>query len=621
MVLNLPVLPATTAADIVTAGSGYVPQPIAADNTFVLETYWSLGLERRLRKYEHVRDVLNSWDRDAQNGFVILPTRGPGQEDDLEVRSAPRARPAEMTVYLYHSQRPGKWKKRWVTLRADGQVVLSKKEGQPVKQTTNICHLSDFDAYRINPKHATKVLKPPKKHCLAVKSQQRSSMFLTTENFVHFFCTDDPRLDARWYHALQQWRSWYLVNRLGEGRMSTRPAPPDGPLIDGGRHDPSAETGLQPTQPARHRADHGYQNGEGKEQRRRQQQQHQQGTSTSLHHHPVRRVVTEGDLDRPPPPVASVETRRSKTVNHRSINGRDHPAPPVSFPARMISDAPERVRDRHGDACIPPATHDPAVSPDGLLGRTYTVRQQAAQEREAAAKRQGLLTNGSNLLNDRADVAAGGSGGGGDRRSVDESARPSRSRSVRSNRDDSTRSRTASNAPRPKPLLDFSNPEYREPPQHVRKGRGYVPPQPLSGGLVDAATSPDVAIAVPPATAWRRQHPPPPPPPAAAPAEDESDHRRTAASSLTRSGLASSPSVRRVIVDTSDPKAPSSLPSIGHPDRSRTQRQAGTGRGIRTGDRNAQTPMLNLGEESKFVPGSLLAKVVQATSKDGRSLV
>src|SRR5205809_7638824 len=40
-------------------------------------------------------------------------------------------------------------------------------------------------------------------------------MFLNTANFVHYFTTDDAKLATQWYKAIQGWRSWYLVNKMG----------------------------------------------------------------------------------------------------------------------------------------------------------------------------------------------------------------------------------------------------------------------------------------------------------------------------------------------------------------------------------------------------------------------
>ncbi len=197
---------------------------ISTSTAILLESYTQLGLERRIRRYEHIRDVMNSWDRDTQNALIIENSDSPKFDTDLETSSVPKEAPSDVTVYMYHSQKPGKWTKRYITLMSTGQVFISKKAAAKPsdKDSVNICHLSDFDIYTPTPQQLRKTLKPPKKHCYAIKSQQKTTMFLNTENFVHFFNTDDEILAEKWYAAVQRWRSWYLVTQMGEGKKTTK---------------------------------------------------------------------------------------------------------------------------------------------------------------------------------------------------------------------------------------------------------------------------------------------------------------------------------------------------------------------------------------------------------------
>lgn len=166
---------------------------------------------------------MNSWDRDTQNALILQNSDTPRFDTDLEARSVSKDTPTDVTVYMYHSQKPGKWNKRYITLLSSGQMFISKKTGAKIsdKDVNSICHLSDFDIYTPTPQQIRKTLKPPKKHCYAIKSQQKTTMFLSTENYVHFFSSDNEELSEKFYAAVQQWRSWYLVNRMGEGKKKT----------------------------------------------------------------------------------------------------------------------------------------------------------------------------------------------------------------------------------------------------------------------------------------------------------------------------------------------------------------------------------------------------------------
>lgn len=215
--ITLPVTPSTTCKEILHSASTIMSGPIDAQRAVLLESFFQLGLERPLRRYERVRDVMNSWDNDTQHHLVVMDEAdcaAPG----LHAADAPSHEPYGATVQLYHSSKPGKWDKRWVKLWENGQVSVSKHESGI--DGINICHLSDFDAYTPTVKQIKK-LKPPKKFCFALKSQEKSSMFLNGQNFAHFFCTKEKEVADRWYHAVHAWRSWYLVCMLGEGMVPT----------------------------------------------------------------------------------------------------------------------------------------------------------------------------------------------------------------------------------------------------------------------------------------------------------------------------------------------------------------------------------------------------------------
>ncbi|EXJ54037.1 hypothetical protein A1O7_09374 [Cladophialophora yegresii CBS 114405] len=224
--ITLPVTLSTTAKDILKSASLCMSESIDPNTAIVLESFSQLGLERPLRRYERIRDVMNSWDNDSQNHLFIMAA-GEFAASALHTADAPRQQPYGTTVQIYHSQRPGKWDKRWLKLREDGQITTSKNEKGI--DSTNICHVSDFDVYTPTTKQLIK-LKPPKKLCYALKSQEKCAVFLEGANFVHFFCTKDKEIADIWYHAVHAWRSWYLVNMLGEGQR--QPAEPNvGPQL------------------------------------------------------------------------------------------------------------------------------------------------------------------------------------------------------------------------------------------------------------------------------------------------------------------------------------------------------------------------------------------------------
>ena len=553
--------------DLIRAAAHYITQPIEPENSSLLELFAQLGLERRLRRYERIRDILNSWGRDTQNSLILISPALKGQESDLESGCAPRQQPGGMTVRLYHSQAPGKWNKRWITLRSDGQMTMSKKESSRPKDLTNICHLSDFDIYNITPKHLSKVVRPPRKQCFAVKSQQKSSMFLSTENFVHFFATDDKAAATQWYKAIQDWRSWYLVNMLGEGQGKTGSSERTNSLASASRQLVG--------------------NRNGKKDLEKVQSPSGQGLASTGKFPKLLAedfqyttdIVTQGR------PRHAADVNDTRVLHAINMSMRGHRAPPVSFPLKL-NESPPISAGRQREVILDQSSsrqeiQETTFAPTSLLGRTYSLRQKVQQDHDLKGKQAVQPTDGPVLENGASPA----------RPSKDGSGPLNRANSIRSVKQAPARLRNASQGQKTKPLLDFSNPEFREPPQHLRKGRAYVPPQPLAGGLIDAATSLEDAIVIPPSTAWRR-----PDPPISQPLGHDPPTRKTNIGGGGERSLGRSGSRRG---------------GTGHI-------TATTGKGsTMTSDRHAKGPMLDLTEASKFVPGSLLARAERERIKEG----
>jgi len=567
----------TTTVDLIFSAANVLSQSIQPRASVLLESFTQVGLERPIRKYEHVRDIMNSWDHDAQNNLLLVPSASVGNENDLDVKSVPKEQPGNTSVYVYYSQKPGKWDKRWITLRSDGQVQVAKRNGA---EMSNICHMSDFDIYIPTQRQLSKRIKPPKKWCFAVKSQQKSAIFLSTANFVHFFATNDKKLAAAWYSAVQGWRSWYLVNVMGKGHSksdktdanataASYQGPASGARLQRPRHRNKPSTDSTP-----------YQIGAFKP--LPVMDQFQSNLS------PKDRLATSIPAE-PPSHTEALHARKM------SVRGRG--APPVSLPKKLTKDATtgESTTHTRGPSLVqgapPQEVESTTFAPTGLLGRTYSQRQKAQREREIASPSSnagpflpGLLSGEPN-----SPVQA----------SIDQSERPvlGRTMSIRSvNKDSAGLKRTTSQRQKPKPLVDLA-PKFKEPPQHTRKGRGLIPQQLPPGGLVDIATSPEVPIPIPPATTWRR------------PGTGNGEGVVLQRTRTTRPSIDVGRSSGK---DGEDAFTGGLLARTGT-----SQGGMGKGRGVVTGDRNAREPMLDVSEESRFAPGSLLAHVEQHTCSSG----
>jgi len=229
----------TTAADVLEACSRMATQRFDPRITILDEIFTPLGLKRHIRRYECIRDVLNSWDSDSQN---VLSVRidALGSHANLELEHVLRSEkaPRGFTLTLYHANRSRKWNKRNITLQRCGQVVSHKTPelDRSDKETVNICHLSDFDIYGPQEAQMAKQVRPPQKYCYAIKSQEKAAVFGTNDNYVHYFCSDDGHLAQQFHAAVHAWRSWYWATKhLDLGRSEKTSEGPKPALVHAAR--------------------------------------------------------------------------------------------------------------------------------------------------------------------------------------------------------------------------------------------------------------------------------------------------------------------------------------------------------------------------------------------------
>lgn len=246
--VNITVNNDTNTLDILLDCTAKTTTPIDIATSTVSEMYNQLGLKRRIRPYERIRDILNSWDHSSMNCLVVKQNSAKGSEDlDAESVLKSGTRPKGFVLQLYHSQEPKKWNKRYVTLLEGGQMYSSRKPDPYLmdKDTTTLCHLSDFDVYTPT-ESQVKQLRPPRRYCYAIKSQQKATVFVNSKNFVHFFCTEDPELADNFHSLVRGWRSWYLANNNAQEQQQQQPKEPQTDKVQEKPEEPPSDKTEEP---------------------------------------------------------------------------------------------------------------------------------------------------------------------------------------------------------------------------------------------------------------------------------------------------------------------------------------------------------------------------------------
>ncbi|KAF7191811.1 hypothetical protein HII31_06856 [Pseudocercospora fuligena] len=492
----------TTCTDILKSAATVMSERIDVRSALVLEYFRTVGIQRPLRRYEKIRIVMNSWDSDRQNSLIIIDPGTGSVEPELTLAGVPRMPPSERSWWLSYSQKVGKWHKRYVTLLEDGQVLHMKEPGR-YSDAEKICHMNDFDIYTPSMEKQKKKIKPPKKMCYAIKSQQKTNFFENSSDFVHFFSTSDRAVGENFLATIQAMRSWWLVNKLGQDGEHKAPQKPQSPQTESRHRSPSSDQHKSPRHRPQESMDSHYQLGGFKPLIDMEQFDRRPRSSGSQHDPGFRR--SSNPFDTQLSPQRRVSTRRQ------------HPPPALNNKAILADDEPLGNLNRSTSVNKRTPSADQAEFKDtGLLGRKYSQRRQEYSDREA--REQQAFTSGPNLLN-------GGLSDGVQRQSStrrhasnNEMKRSSSTRNTSRGHhrsDSSELSRSQSRRHPPKPLVDLT-PEFKEPPQHSQKGRAYVPQHIGAGGLIKHANSPEDPLGIPSTTVFRKDREPgtlPPPSP------------------------------------------------------------------------------------------------------------
>ncbi|EPE05376.1 hypothetical protein F503_02115 [Ophiostoma piceae UAMH 11346] len=521
---TITILPETTVADALEAAAPLLPTGLVdLSSSILVESYTRLGLERRLRRYERIRDVMNSWDTDADNTFAIMRVDGAaaaassaataslsttsltkfGYHSDLDLFNAPRGRappPGFLSMQMHHSQKPGRWNKRYISLLEEtGQMVASKKEDADSHDLLSLCHLSDYDVY--TPTDAQmKQLRPPKTYCFAVKSQQRTTVFINTENYVHFFSTDDLAVARVFYERVFGWRSWYLAKRVPSDTKDARE-----------ERRPSTAVARPPTSEERRAA--------------------RPSNEYRLDEHDrEREKFDKGEKERSRPPVsmALLKSGLQRSLSRRSTGGNaahEHARrptdeslfggvgnfdPTLDFsrgrqPAQVQRERGRSARSDRGDAELDASRSGlqsaPLAAPSSWFpsasehsAQQAQVQVQAHQHQRSRSIARDANSRPTSRPGSQEDIPLGLQYPQLVQQQLQQSSGLGRSRSTRSTRRAVMPDAQApplplppNNANLPQPLVDLT-PKFQEAPQWSREGKGHGVRAPKGAHLVDLAT-------------------------------------------------------------------------------------------------------------------------------------
>ncbi|BGP12868.1 hypothetical protein JCM10213_009304 [Rhodosporidiobolus nylandii] len=160
------------------------------------EVWRSIGLERPIREYELVTDVVKSWDNES-NVLVFRRTPlWPILSSSARIHPCmPRTGPVQLDV------KKGKWSKRFLELK-EGTISYSKSEKG--KDAVSLCVLSNFDVFFVS-SQAAENLKAPKGYgVFALKSRLTRAHYEEKSEWCHFLCVKTADEMQGWVKTIME---------------------------------------------------------------------------------------------------------------------------------------------------------------------------------------------------------------------------------------------------------------------------------------------------------------------------------------------------------------------------------------------------------------------------------
>ncbi|XJO71934.1 hypothetical protein BDV3_001362 [Batrachochytrium dendrobatidis] len=158
-----------------------------------------MGIERPVRDWEIVTDVISAWD--TTNSLNAIVMKKYGYRVTLSCKSLTGRFP-RIQGYLYLEMKPGKWHKRFCVLR--DSIIYYFQEADSTE--TVLCNLSQFDVYTLS-QHKKKT---PTKFCFALRSTGSVSLYKNKHDYCKFISVEKRERLYDWVLALRLARNEHL---------------------------------------------------------------------------------------------------------------------------------------------------------------------------------------------------------------------------------------------------------------------------------------------------------------------------------------------------------------------------------------------------------------------------
>lgn len=413
----------------------------------LMESWPTLGLQRQIRHFEFLSDVVGTWDPDSTQCHLRIEKICWGYTN-LPLSDFPKEEPTSGVAQLmYFNKLEKKWSRRWVKL-GNGSVRIAKKDKPRDKDFTQTIGLDSFDVYYFtNPPMPHEKLKCPTKYCFALKSQHQLSLFGKDSVYCHYFATENEAQMSEWYSLIRDLKSRLIAEKRSIAWWTAE--------SDSDAKSTSAESASPTASPGRGR-------------------------------HRQKPLISPEELAQPPPAMDMPKSRgmsRERSLRHaRSMTrvGTKKNRSPSSKPSESVGD------------------DETVFLSGGLLGQDYEDKKRLAQ---LAYKEERAQPNKEFALSSQASGYRNMSPRGPRQPLVSMDTSPKEGKGLQ--RRETVASRPTTAQKQGGTLLSFNEEEGIPSLPHHRRGRGHTvsgQDSKSKGGLISFAKSPAGEVPLPPAS-------------------------------------------------------------------------------------------------------------------------
>ncbi|KNC98828.1 uncharacterized protein SPPG_05804 [Spizellomyces punctatus DAOM BR117] len=167
-------------------------------NWTLFELCNDLGIERPLRDWEIVTDVISAWDAGTSINAIVMKKYG--YRDTVSPKAVAGKYP-RVQGWMHMEVKPGKWQRKFFVLR-EASIYYYKDANQSGSESL-FCGLGNYDVYTLSQRRK----KTPTQFCFALRSTNSISYFENKKDYVRYLCVEKQERLYDWVLAIRLARS------------------------------------------------------------------------------------------------------------------------------------------------------------------------------------------------------------------------------------------------------------------------------------------------------------------------------------------------------------------------------------------------------------------------------